>query len=188
MKNNTPTLLLLLTLCLPGLLSAQQQNGDMQKQINDLRTRIAALEARVAQQETIIRSMRLIEPPTSRLATSVTVQPSAPAAQNQSGTIVGGVKTTGMSVLDRLRSGITYTKLPATGKWTELANWKSLNKGMGATDVMKILGNPLFTKDSIRPRADEYWQYAGRLANGEQLAGRVRFYKGKLTTWDEPKF
>ena len=188
MKNNIPALLLLLSLCLPGMVCAQQQNGDLQKQINDLRTRIAALEARVAEQETIIRSMRLIESPTSRPATSVTVQPSAPAPQSKSGTIVGNVKTTGMSVLDQLRSGISYTKLPATGKWTEPANWKSLAKGMDSGDVLKVLGNPLFTKDSIRPRADEYWQYAGRLQNGEQLAGRVRFYKGKLATWDEPRF
>jgi hypothetical protein len=186
MKKTILSLLVLLPLSLP----AQQQPPSVQQQIDALKARITALEIRVAEQEAIIRKFQLQEPPRTTQSYSSVEAPGSGSTQRtkSSSGVIGGMKTTGLSLVDQLRSGMSYTKLPAEGPWTHPENWHSLQKGMDTADVLKLLGNPLFTKDSTRPRADLYWQYAGRLANGEQLAGRVRFYKDKLTTWDLPNF
>lgn len=178
--------ILILLAGLPLALSAQQNNASVQEQLEALRTRIAALEIRVAEQEATIRKLRLQEPPRAT-STPAYTQAEAPKSSKTSN-VIGGVKTTGLSLMDQLRSGLTYTKLPAEGPWTRPENWQSLKKGMTPQDIQKLLGPPLFTKDSIRPRADYYWQYAGKLPNGEQMTGRVRFYKDKLTSWELPKF
>jgi hypothetical protein len=178
--------ILILLAGFPLAISAQQNNVSVQQQIEALSARVAALELRVAEQEAIIRKLQLKEPPRATITPAYS-QTEAPRSSKTS-KVVGGVKTTGLSIMDQLRSGLSYTKLPADGPWTRPENWQSLKKGMTVQDVQRLLGSPLFTKDSIRPRADYYWQYAGKLPNGEQMEGRVRFYKDKLTTWDLPKF
>lgn len=180
--------ILILLALLPFTLTAQQANQSVQQQLEALRTRIAALEIRVAKQEATIRRLQLQEPPRSTTVTSGVPTEAPRSSSSRTSKVIGGVKTTGLSIMDQLRSGLSYTKLPAEGPWTRPENWHSLQKGMSVQDVQRILGSPLFTKDSTRPRADYYWQYAGRIENGEQLAGRVRFYKDKLTTWELPKF
>ena len=179
MKNLT-RYLLLLPIFLPILASGQQNPAALHQEIEVLKQRIAALEARVSNQDATIRQLQLSQ--TSRGTAPSTYE----APQNV--TSAGNVQTGGLSIMDRLRSGISYTSLPPSGPWANPANWGSLAKGMSPDDVVKLLGKPLFSKDSTRPRADEYWQYAGKLPNGEQLQGRVRYYRGSVVDWDVPKF
>lgn len=181
---------LLLPVLLPALANGQQNVAVLHQEIQILKQRIAALEARVATQEATIRQLQLHQPP--RAVATPNYNPSHTQAAPKSSGVVGAtaskVKTTGLSFMDRIRGGISYTSLPPTGPWTDPNNWNSLVKGMTPDDVVRLLGKPLLSKSSTRPRADYYWQYAGKRPTGEQLAGRVRFYKEKVIDWDLPKF
>lgn len=182
--------LLLFPFLLPAIANGQQNVAALHQEIQILKQRLAALEARVATQEATIRQLQLHQPP--RAAGAPAYTPNQAQAPQQSSGVIGTtaskVKTTGLSFMDRIRGGISYTSLPPSGPWTDPNNWNGLVKGMSPDDVVRLLGKPLYNKSSTRPRADYYWQYAGKLPNGEQLAGRVRFYKERVIDWDLPKF
>lgn len=63
---------------------------------------------------------------------------------------------------------------PAEGGWRTAGNWDLLAKGMGDDRVVEILG------EAERVRAVgkyEFWHYG---------SGVVRFYLGRLKSWDRP--
>ena len=60
------------------------------------------------------------------------------------------------------------------GGWKSAANWKRLAADMSASDVRKILGEPLQMDGGTFAR----WYYQNR--------GVVMFFEGKVSRWEEP--
>lgn len=59
--------------------------------------------------------------------------------------------------------------------WKSATNWKRLAKDMSASDVRKILGEPLQMDGGTFAR----WYYQNR--------GVVMFFEGKVSRWEEPQ-
>ncbi len=59
--------------------------------------------------------------------------------------------------------------------WKNLANWRSLKKGMSYEDVRTTLGEP----GRIQGGSFTFWIYPDR--------GNVTFYNDKLDSWTEPR-
>lgn len=58
--------------------------------------------------------------------------------------------------------------------WKSVMNWKKLAKDMSASDVRKILGEPLQLDGGTFAR----WYYQNR--------GIVMFFEGRVSRWEEP--
>jgi len=58
--------------------------------------------------------------------------------------------------------------------WKSVMNWRKLTKGMGTSDVQKILGEP----QRVDGGTITTWYY--------QNLGRVTFLEGKVDGWSEP--
>ena len=168
---------LVATLLLAGTLPAQQGPTvqQLQEEIQALKQRVTALELRLAKHET------KAEPP--RPAPAPLSSASAP-----SGGILGNLKSGSNNLLADLRSGFHSTSKPADGKWTDPENWLKVQKGMARQQVEQVLGKPEAVKSSIKMRVDDYWLYIGKFPSGKTLQGRVRFYKDKVTSLENPKF
>jgi outer membrane protein assembly factor BamE (lipoprotein component of BamABCDE complex) len=59
--------------------------------------------------------------------------------------------------------------------WKSVMNWKKLAKDMSASDVRKILGEPLQLDGGTFAR----WYYQNR--------GVVMFFEGRVSRWEEPR-
>jgi hypothetical protein len=83
-----------------------------------------------------------------------------------------------LSSLERLPAGAVASPRPLASSegWKQLANWRSLKKGMGPGDVRSLMGEP----QTVRASGSlTIWTYANR--------GDVTFYREKLDGWDEPR-
>ena len=176
-----------LTLFLGGLiacatLSAQQAptTKSFMEEVSALKQRVAALELRLAKLEARPEPPR---PPSESLAFD---RPKSPS-ENTKG-IIGNIKSSSNSLIEELRNGFSSTNRPAQGAWTKPENWLKIQKGMASGQVEQVLGKPYAQKKSIKLRVDNYWLYIGKLPSGNTLQGRVRFYKGKVSSFDIPKF
>ena len=176
-----------LTLFLGGLiacatLSAQQAptTKSLMEEVSALKQRVAALELRLAKLEARPEPPR---PPSEPLAFD---RPKS-SSENTKG-IIGNIKSSGNSLIEDLRNGFSSTNRPAQGPWTKPENWLKIQKGMVSGQVEQVLGKPYAQKKSIKLRVDNYWLYIGKLPSGNTLQGRVRFYKGKVSSFDIPKF
>jgi hypothetical protein len=77
---------------------------------------------------------------------------------------------------DSKGSSIAPPKTVATTEgWKQLANWRSLTKGMSPNEVRLVLGEPVTVRAS-GPFTD--WKYSNR--------GAVTFYDERLHGWTEP--
>ena len=176
-----------LTLFLGGLiacatLSAQQAptTKSLMEEVSALKQRVAALELRLAKLEARPEPPR---PPSEPLAFD---RPKSPS-ENTKG-IIGNIKSSSNSLIEELRNGFSSTNRPAQGAWTKPENWHKIQKGMASGQVEQVLGKPYAQKKSIKLRVDNYWLYIGKLPSGNTLQGRVRFYKGKVSSFEIPKF
>ena len=176
-----------LTLFLGGLiacatLSAQQTptTKSFMEEVSALKQRVTALELRLAKLEARPEPPR---PPSEPLAFD---RPKSPS-ENTKG-IIGNIKSSSNSLIEELRNGFSSTNRPAQGAWTKPENWLKIHKGMASGQVEQVLGKPYAQKKSIKLRVDNYWLYIGKLPSGNTLQGRVRFYKGKVSSFDIPKF
>ena len=163
-------------------LSAQQAptTKSFMEEVSALKQRVAALELRLAKLETRPEPPR---PPSEPLAFD---RPKSPS-DNTKG-FIGNIKSSGNSLIEELRNGFSSTNRPAQGAWTKPENWLKIQKGMASGQVEQVLGKPYAQKKSIKLRVDNYWLYIGKLPSGNTLQGRVRFYKGKVSSFDIPKF
>ena len=163
-------------------LSAQQAptTKSLMEEVSALKQRVAALELRLAKLEARPEPPR---PPSEPLAFD---RPKSPS-ENTKG-IIGNIKSSGNSLIEELRNGFSSTNRPAQGAWTKPENWLKVQKGMASAQVEQVLGKPYALKKSIKLRVDNYWLYIGKLPSGSILQGRVRFYKGKVSSFDIPKF
>ena len=163
-------------------LSAQQAptTKSFMEEVSALKQRVAALELRLAKLEARPEPPR---PPSEPLAFD---RPKSPS-ENTKG-IIGNIKSSGNSLIEELRNGFSSTNRPAQGAWTKPENWLKIQKGMASGQVEQVLGKPHAEKKSIKLRVDNYWLYIGKLPSGNTLQGRVRFYKGKVSSFDIPKF
>lgn len=59
--------------------------------------------------------------------------------------------------------------------WKQLANWRSLKKGMSPDEVRSVLGEPA----NVNAGGFTFWRYSNR--------GEVTFYNGVVYGWDEPR-
>ena len=150
------------------------------EEVSALKQRVAALELRLAKLEARPEPPR---PPSEPLAFD---RPRSPS-ENTKG-IIGNIKSSGNSLIEDLRNGFSSTNRPAQGAWTKPENWLKVQKGMASAQVEQVLGKPYALKKSIKLRVDNYWLYIGKLPSGSILEGRVRFYKGKVSSFDIPKF
>ncbi|MDH4377349.1 MAG: hypothetical protein QE494_13720 [Ramlibacter sp.] len=74
-------------------------------------------------------------------------------------------------------SGVASPKpLASSEGWRQLANWRSLKKGMSHAEVRSLLGEPQ-TVSASGPFTD--WSYSNR--------GDIRFVREKLDGWTEPR-
>ena len=176
-----------LTLFLGGLiacatLSAQQAltTKSLMEEVSALKQRVAALELRLAKLEA------RPEPPRPSSEPLAFDRPNS-SSENTKG-IIGNIKSSGNSLIEELRNGFSSTNRPAQGAWTKPENWLKIQKGMASGQVEQVLGKPYAQKKSIKLRVDNYWLYIGKLPSGNTLQGRVRFYKGKVSSFDIPKF
>ena len=163
-------------------LSAQQAptTKSLLEEVSALKQRVAALELRLAKLEARPEPPR---PPSDPLAFD---RPKS-SSENTKG-IIGNIKSSGNSLIEDLRNGFSSTNRPAQGAWTKPENWLKIQKGMASGQVEQVLGKPYAQKKSIKLRVDNYWLYIGKLPSGNNLQGRVRFYKGKVSSVDIPKF
>ena len=163
-------------------LSAQQAptTKSFMEEVSALKQRVAALELRLAKLEARPEPPR---PPSEPLAFD---RPKSPS-ENTKG-IIGNIKSSGNSLIEDLRNGFSSTNRPAQGAWTKPENWLKIQNGMASGQVEQVLGKPYAQKKSIKLRVDNYWLYIGKLPSGNTLQGRVRFYKGKVSSVDIPKF
>ena len=163
-------------------LSAQQAKTtkSLMEEVSALKQRVAALELRLAKLEARPEPPR---PPSEPLAFD---RPKSPS-ENTKG-IIGNIKSSSNSLIEELRNGFSSTNRPAQGAWTKPENWLKIQKGMASGQVEQVLGKPYAQKKSIKLRVDNYWLYIGKLPSGNTLQGRVRFYKGKVSSFDIPNF
>jgi hypothetical protein len=74
-------------------------------------------------------------------------------------------------------AAITSSKpLASTDGWKNIANWRSMKKGMSQDEVRSVLGEPAIVRASgpfIK------WSYSNR--------GSVDFYEERLDGWSEPR-
>ncbi len=70
----------------------------------------------------------------------------------------------------------TVQEVVTTGEgWKSITNWRKLTTDMSTSDVQKILGEPHYVSGGTVA----YWDYPND--------GRVFFYKGKVSQWQEPR-
>ena len=176
-----------LTLFLGGLiacatLSAQQTptTKSFMEEVSALKQRVTALELRLAKLEARPEPPR---PPSEPLAFD---RPKS-SSENTKG-IIGNIKSSGNSLIEDLRNGFSSTNRPAQGALTKTRKLAQDSEGYGSGQVEQVLGKPYALKKSIKLRVDNYWLYIGKLPSGNTLQGRVRFYKGKVSSFDIPKF
>ncbi|MBT4223197.1 MAG: hypothetical protein HOD72_01895 [Opitutae bacterium] len=172
------------TLMLAKTLLAEQGNNIQQlhDEIHALKQRVAALELRLAKQQ-----IKLIET-VSHADPGRPINSTIPNAPQKKGGILGNIKSSRNNLMEDLRNGFHSTNKPAEGKWTNSSNWIKIQKGMQRQQVEGFLGKAAAVKKSIKLKVDDYWLYIGKVPNGDTLQGRVRFYKGKVTSWEAPKF
>jgi hypothetical protein len=165
-------------------LLAEEGNNIQQlhDEIHALKQRVAALELRLAEQQTkLIKAVSHAEP----------ARPINSPVQNTKtikGGILGNIKSSGNNLMEDLRNGFHSTSKSAEGKWTNSGNWIKIQKGMHRQQVEDLLGKAAAVKKSIKLKVDDYWLYIGKTPNGNTLQGRVRFYKGRATSWETPRF
>ena len=138
----------------------------------ELRAEIKALKQRVAALEKLLTADKSAVEPKQTKATSdktpAAVTPSPSKAGNDGGNV------------------LVPSRKAAIGKWVQLENWRLLKKGMTPKQIEGLFGKPYKVQPSFLRGVDEYWLYFGKLTSGNTLKGRVRFYKGKVTSWETP--
>jgi len=147
----------------------------------ELRAEIKALKQRVAALEKLLAADKPATEPTQTKAvatpapkvsspdkTPAAVTPSPSKPENDGGNV------------------LVPSRKAAIGNWVQLENWRLLKKGMTPKQIEALFGKPYKVQPSFLRGVDEYWLYFGKLTSGNTLKGRVRFYKGKVTSWETP--
>jgi hypothetical protein len=82
-----------------------------------------------------------------------------------------------LSKLESLLSNPSKAEELATSRegWKSVMNWRKLTTDMSASDVQKILGEP----HRVDGGTFTTWYY--------QNKGRIVFYEGKVSQWNEPR-
>jgi uncharacterized coiled-coil protein SlyX len=74
-------------------------------------------------------------------------------------------------------------------RWTQEEQWEAVRPGASLDTVIKALGSPPRSVDSLKPRVDEVFYYETSIRDdGNSLRGKVSFRKGKVLTVQKPNF
>ncbi len=163
-----------------GVLFAQKDPATQ-----ELRAEIQALEQRVTALEQLLATDKSAAEPKQPQPAPVPL-PEAAAIVSTPDKAVDEGKSRSSTVLKGIGNIIAPARKPVAGKWTQLQNWRGIRKGMTSQQVETLLGKPYKAKPSFLKYVDEYWLYLGQNASGENLEGKVRFYKGEVTNWESP--
>ncbi len=73
--------------------------------------------------------------------------------------------------------------------WTRPEPWDQVRRGMSPDEVIKVLGEPTRTVESLKPRVDLVYFYEGGIrSQGVKLRGKVSFRKGEVIAVQKPNF
>jgi outer membrane protein assembly factor BamE (lipoprotein component of BamABCDE complex) len=83
-----------------------------------------------------------------------------------------------VSELEATRNGTPSkaSRIPSSGNWKDLKNWRQLRTGMRYDEVRALLGEP----ENIEGGQIAHWYWGSRQA-------RVVFISDKLSEWSEPR-
>jgi hypothetical protein len=147
---------------------------ELRAEINALKQRVAALEKLLAADKPAAepKQPKAVATPAPKVSSSdktpAPVKSSPIKAENDGGNV------------------LVPSRKAAVGKWVQLENWRLIKKGMTPKQIEALFGKPYKVQPSFLRGVDEYWLYFGKLTSGNTSQGRVRFYKGKVTSWETP--
>ena len=74
-------------------------------------------------------------------------------------------------------------------RWTNEEQWEGIKRGITEEEVIKHLGYPPRSLDSLKPRIDKvYWYEASIRDWNSEVRGKVSFRKGKVVSFEKPEF
>lgn len=90
-------------------------------------------------------------------------------------------------LVGRVVDAITVRDEAVQYPWMNPALWSQLQEGMSPDEVKGILGEPTLEDPSLHPRRDLVYTYRGRrLATGERVIGKVKFWREKVVVIETP--
>lgn len=157
--------------------------------------RIAALEARLSELEVRLSEIEQRENPGADEAKKRIEELEArlAAAEHKAKiaeqlAIDNALKAERFEKADRVGEISNYSNVE-TLLWTDEQRWAGVAPGVSIEKVVELLGPPLRSVDSLKPRVDQVFYYQGSLrASSGSLRGKVSFRDGEVLAVEKPNF